>query len=45
MVVNLFEGAQHKTDFLALNPLGKLPVLVENEKVFTQGEAILIYLS
>lgn len=45
VVVNLFEGAQHKTDFLALNPLGKLPVLVENEKVFTQGEAILIYLS
>lgn len=43
--VNLFEGEQHQAEFLAINPLGKLPVLVEGENVFTQGEAILIYLS
>ncbi|GHF94208.1 glutathione S-transferase family protein [Thalassotalea marina] len=45
VTVNLFEGEQHKPEFLAVNPLGKVPVLVEGDQVMTQGEAILIYLS
>lgn len=45
VIVDLFEGAQHNADFLAVNPLGKLPVLVDGSHTFTQGEAILIYLS
>ena len=43
--VNLFEGEQFNNEFLAMNPQGKLPVLVEGEHVLTQGESILIYLS
>lgn len=45
ITVNIFEGEQHKPEFLNINPLGKVPVLVENDHIMTQGEAILIHLS
>lgn len=44
-IVDLFEGDQHKPEFLALNPQGKVPVLVEGNQVMTQGSAILLHLS
>ena len=44
-IVDLFEGQQNSPDFLALNPLGKVPVLVCNGEVMTQGAAILLHLS
>lgn len=45
--VGVFSGAQFDPEFLALNPLGKVPVLVDAEKdvtVFESG-AILFYLA
>ena len=44
-IVNLYEGEQRHASFLAINPKGKVPVLVEGNDVFTQGEAILVHLS
>lgn len=44
-IVDLFQGEQTKPEFLALNPLGKVPVLVDGDQVMTQGAAILVHLS
>lgn len=44
-IIDLFEGEQFSEQFLAVNPLGKVPVLVEGDHVMTQGEAILLHLS
>lgn len=45
VIVNILEGEQHKPEFVAINPLAKIPVLVEGKHVMTQGEAILVHLS
>lgn len=44
-IVDLMKGEQNKPEFLAINPLGKVPVLVDGNQVMTQGSAILIHLS
>lgn len=46
--VDLSNGAQRRAEHLALNPLGKVPVLVEREEdrepfVLTQSNAIILY--
>jgi glutathione S-transferase len=42
--VDLDAGAQRHPDFLALNPHGKIPVLVEDDFVLAESGAILWYL-
>lgn len=43
--VDLAGGAHKKADFLALNPLGQVPVLVDGETVVSDSNAILVYLA
>lgn len=43
--VDLMAGEQKAPDFLALNPMGKLPVLVDGETVVTEAAAIGLYLA
>ncbi len=49
--VDLAKGEQHKTEFLKLNPSGRIPVLVDHDSgsteplVLTQSVAILQYLA
>jgi glutathione S-transferase len=43
--VDLMAGAQKKPDILALNPMGKLPILVDGDEVVTEGAAIALYLA
>lgn len=43
--VDLLAGAQKAPAFLALNPMGKLPVLVDDGVVITEGAAICLYLA
>jgi glutathione S-transferase len=45
VTVNLIEGEHRKPDFLALNPAGKLPVLVDGDLVLTESVAIVMYLA
>ncbi|WOG84282.1 hypothetical protein DCAR_0103465 [Daucus carota subsp. sativus] len=42
--VNLFQGEQFSPDFLKLNPLGYVPVLVDGETTLADSFAILMYL-
>jgi glutathione S-transferase len=42
--VNLLGGEQRKPEFLALNPFGKVPVLVDEDVVVRDSGAILVYL-
>lgn len=42
--VNLAKGEGQAPDFLALNPAGKVPVLVDGELVLTESAAICTYL-
>ncbi|CAH9060027.1 Glutathione S-transferase GST-4.5 [Pseudoalteromonas holothuriae] len=44
-IVDLLNAEQRSPEFLALNPSGKVPVLVEGDRVMTQSAAILIHLS
>ncbi|MBA8880921.1 glutathione S-transferase family protein [Phyllobacterium myrsinacearum] len=40
------KSAEHKSDaFLALNPFGQIPVLVDNQNVVADSNAILVYLA
>ena len=39
-LVNLQAGEQRRPEFLALNPLGKLPTLVDGDTVVTEQVAI-----
>jgi glutathione S-transferase len=43
--VDLGANAQKSPEILALNPMGKLPILVDGEAVVTEGAAIALYLA
>ena len=43
--VNLFAGEHQRADFLALNPTGKIPVLVDGDVVLPESAAIVLYLA
>jgi len=42
--IDLTKGEQRKAEFLALNPVGRVPVLVDGELVLSESQAILAYL-
>lgn len=42
--VDMMSGAQKQPEFKRLNPMGKLPVLVDGELVLTEAAAISMYL-
>jgi glutathione S-transferase len=44
-VVNMKEGEQRKPEYLAINPMGKVPALKHGETVITEQVAIYIYLA
>lgn len=44
-LVSFDRGEQKKPDFLALNPMGKLPTIVHRGVVITEGAAICAYLA
>jgi glutathione S-transferase len=44
-VVDLANGAQRTPEYLALNPMGKVPTLVDGDVHLTESYAIMIYLS
>ncbi|GBQ09788.1 glutathione S-transferase family protein [Swaminathania salitolerans] len=43
--VDLARGQQKEKDFLALNPFGEVPVLVDGQHVIADSHAILLYLA
>jgi glutathione S-transferase len=43
--VNLQAGEHQRPEFLALNPAGKVPVLVDGDLVLTESAAIVLYLA
>jgi glutathione S-transferase len=45
VTVNLVAGEAQTTEFLRLNPAGKLPVLVDGDLVLTESAAIVLYLA
>jgi glutathione S-transferase len=45
VVVNLVRGDHRRPEFLALNPAGKLPVLVDGDLVLNESVAIALYLA
>lgn len=44
-VLNLQAGEQRDPDFLALNPMGKVPCLVDGETVVTETAAVCLHLA
>jgi glutathione S-transferase len=44
-VVNLAAGEHQRPEFLALNPAGKVPVLVDGDLVIPESAAIVLYLA
>jgi glutathione S-transferase len=44
-VVDVLAGAQKRADFLALNPRGQVPVLVDADVTIYDAQAILVYLA
>ena len=43
--VNIRQGAQKVPEFVALNPNGRVPVLVDGDLVLSESAAILVYLA
>lgn len=43
--VDIMKGSQKDPTFLALNPMGKLPTLVDGDTVITESAAIALYLA
>jgi glutathione S-transferase len=43
--VDLIAGAHKQPDFLALNPFGQVPLLIDRETVLADAQAILVYLA
>ncbi|MBD1874275.1 glutathione S-transferase [Nodosilinea sp. FACHB-131] len=43
--VDLMQGAHKAPEFLALNPFGQVPVLVDGEVTLADAQAILVYLA
>jgi len=44
-VVDILKGAQKQPELLALNPMGKLPTVVDGDVVVTEAAAIALYLA
>jgi glutathione S-transferase len=44
-VLNMKLGEQHKPDYLAINPLGKVPAIKHGDAIVTEQVAIYIYLA
>ena len=45
ITVNLGAGEHRRPEFLAINPAGKLPALVDGDLVLTESAAIVVYLA
>jgi glutathione S-transferase len=43
--VNLLQGEHKRPEFLRLNPAGKVPVLVDGDRVIPESAAIVLYLA
>jgi glutathione S-transferase len=43
--IDLFKGEHRQADFVALNPLGQVPVLIDDGVVLADSNAILVYLA
>lgn len=43
--VDILKGEQKKLEFLAQNPMGKIPVLLDGDTVVTEAAAIALYLA
>ncbi|MEI9899962.1 MAG: glutathione S-transferase [Hyphomicrobium sp.] len=44
-LLNLKTGEQHKPEYLAINPMGKVPTLVDGKTVVSESSAICCYLA
>jgi glutathione S-transferase len=44
-VVDILKGAQKQPDYLVVNPMGKMPTLVDGDVVVTEAAAIALYLA
>lgn len=44
VIVNLRVGEQRTAEFLKINPAGRLPVLIDGDRVLTESVAIVLYL-
>lgn len=44
-VVDILKGGQKHPDYLAINPMGKMPTLVDGDVVVTEAAAIALYLA
>lgn len=45
ITVDLFKGEQKSPDYLAMNPFGQVPLLVDGETQLADAQAILVYLA
>lgn len=45
ITVNLVAGEHRRPEFRAINPAGKVPVLVDGDRVLTESAAIVLYLA